>query len=296
MPYQAGPLRRAPARLQRDVRARLTRIERANPEWRTLLAAVRVCIAALEQAPAALLASLAGLEPESDVVERPLLHGLTLQVDLRALSGIVRSLAAAAGATAEARFGSRLDGVRVTDLLKAAILEDPQRFAALTRALECRAGALLLTGRYAAIPVLHDAATRLAGRIPVGWHQGYCPVCGAWPILAESRGLEQARRLRCGRCATDWAGEWLCCSYCGERDHTRLGSLVADSPGSSIRVDGCGSCHAYLKTIPTLGPLSAAELLLCDLESVELDLAARDAGYIQPSALGFPLDVELTPQ
>ena len=26
------------------------------------------------------------------------------------------------------------------------------------------------------------------------WHQGYCPVCGGWPILAELRGLSELRR------------------------------------------------------------------------------------------------------
>jgi len=32
------------------------------------------------------------------------------------------------------------------------------------------------------------------------WQQGYCPVCGAWPILAELRGVELARYLRCAAC------------------------------------------------------------------------------------------------
>jgi hypothetical protein len=36
------------------------------------------------------------------------------------------------------------------------------------------------------------------------------------------------------------------------------------------------------------------ELLLCDLESLELDLAARESGFSRPAELGFPLELELT--
>ena len=36
------------------------------------------------------------------------------------------------------------------------------------------------------------------------WSEGYCPLCGAWPALAEVRGIERSRYLRCGRCGAEW--------------------------------------------------------------------------------------------
>ena len=248
----------------------------------------------LERAhPPACVGLAAGSAPDPGTPEAPLLHGLTIQVELKAMTRTVRRLASATGISTR---GSRFTGARVIALLEAAVLEDPLRLHTLARALECPAGALLVVGRCAAIPLLHQCATQLRDRIPPGWRSGYCPVCGAWPILTESRGLEQARRLRCGRCASDWAGEWLCCSFCGERDHVRLGSLVARPEGARARVDTCRGCLRYVKTLTTLGPLAAAELLLFDLEWVELDLAARAAGFIQPAGLGFPLAIELVPR
>ena len=32
------------------------------------------------------------------------------------------------------------------------------------------------------------------------WQQGYCPICGGWPLLAELRGIELAQYLRCAAC------------------------------------------------------------------------------------------------
>ena len=33
-------------------------------------------------------------------------------------------------------------------------------------------------------------------RAGAAWGRGYCPTCGAWPLLGEFRGLEQDRWLR----------------------------------------------------------------------------------------------------
>ncbi|HET7342373.1 MAG TPA: formate dehydrogenase accessory protein FdhE, partial [Methylomirabilota bacterium] len=121
--------------------------------------------------------------------------------------------------------------------------------------------------------------------------------CGAWPTLAEARGLERARRLRCGRCAADWASRWLLCVYCGADDHARLRSLVlVDGAGATphlapaaASVDACTACRGYLKTITTLVPTPADELGLVDLATVELDVVALEQDYRRPSGLGAPL-------
>lgn len=286
MPHQAGPLRRAPAGLQRDTRARLTRLEAANPGWRPLLAALRQTLAVLRELDPASFHLRGDASSALRNDGTPLLHGLVLEIDLGQVERFVRRLVPAAGVS-----GDELEGPRVLALLGAAMREDGAMLDSLAREIDRPAGALLVVGRYAAIPLLHGCAARLSGAIPPGWQPGYCPICGAWPVLAELRGLEQARRLRCGRCGADWAGEWLRCVFCGERDHARLGSLVPQFQGARLTAATCSGCNGYVKTMTTLVPMPVSDLLLSDLETVELDLAARDRGFVRPAGLGFPLEV-----
>jgi len=127
------------------------------------------------------------------------------------------------------------------------------------------------------------------------WSNGYCPVCGAWPMLAEMRGLNREYWLRCGRCASEWQYNAGSCVFCGEEDHERLGYLAAENERESRRAVTCEECHGYVKTFASLGHLSVADIAAHDLSSVELDLAALEAGYSRPSATGFRLNVRVEP-
>jgi FdhE protein len=130
--------------------------------------------------------------------------------------------------------------------------------------------------------------------MPAIWDAGACPICGAWLALAEMRGLEKTRRLRCGRCGGDWGYLPYRCAYCGTHDQRRIGSLVPEAEAESRRVETCDACHGYLKSLATLLPWPAEEVPLADLASVELDLAARDRGYDRPAAPAFALDCRIT--
>jgi FdhE protein len=123
------------------------------------------------------------------------------------------------------------------------------------------------------------------------WPHGYCPVCGAWAALAELRGLERARMLRCLRCGADWQAQWLACVFCGESDHRKLGSLSPEQGAETRRVDKCESCKAYLKTATTLSATPTWAVLLDDAETVDLDLAALDHGYHRPPGHGCNANV-----
>ena len=63
--------------------------------------------------------------------------------------------------------------------------------------------ALSAAAALAVMPLLQALRRRFAPAIDPRWSEGVCPVCGGWPMLAEQRGLERARRLRCGRCGGD---------------------------------------------------------------------------------------------
>jgi FdhE protein len=213
---------------------------------------------------------------------RALLDGATLVVDAGEARDWVRRLAAAGAEEAGVRAcAERTDPV---ELIAAAVRHDA---AALER-LATRAGVLGETlaafGHLAALPVLAAAGRLLAARVPADWAEGWCPVCGAWPALSEFRGLDQSRRLRCGRCAADWESLWLRCPFCATGDHNQLVALVPEVESDRRKIDTCAACKGYLKATPTLRSLSLPEIVAADLGSVDLDLVAIERGFARPAA------------
>lgn len=149
-------------------------------------------------------------------------------------------------------------------------------------------------------PALWEAAAQLASLTDIDrWERGYCPVCGAWPALAELTGPERRRVLRCVRCGAGWSWLILLCPYCGNDDHRSLGSLAprSEEPGvrrvAGQRVDTCERCRGYVKAIASIAALPAVRLQAEDVASLALDLAAREAGYrrpgeVDPATAGIP--------
>jgi FdhE protein len=129
----------------------------------------------------------------------------------------------------------------------------------------------------------------------VTWDAGYCPVCAAWPTLAELRGLSRERWLRCGRCGAGWRFPQQRCAFCATRDHRQIGYLAPEANRESRRAATCDACRGYLKTISTLDASSPAELAYQDLTTLELDVAALERDYARPETPGFPLAVTLQP-
>jgi FdhE protein len=125
--------------------------------------------------------------------------------------------------------------------------------------------------RLALMPVLSRLSERLASIRPEGiWERGHCPNCGNAPTLAESRGLEQGRRWRCGLCAADWAGQRLRCPLCDETDHRRLHYRFAEGEPDRYRLGLCDSCGGSLLVVATLSPLSSPGLLVAELATAHL--------------------------
>jgi FdhE protein len=135
--------------------------------------------------------------------------------------------------------------------------------------------------RHVLFPTFTALETALAPlREGVAWERGYCPTCGGWPLLAEFRGLEQTRWLRCGLCAAGWEAARLWCPYCGNRDHDRLAFLHAEGEETRYRASACDACRGYVKTLTTLSPIPPLHLLIADVVTLHLDLAAAERGYV----------------
>jgi len=276
--------------------ARLADLGRRAPEWgawlRMLGEVERALADAKSEGGRTVDVSPAATEPAPAA---PLLHGRTVLLEAGRATRLLRRLLALASADPADGAAATLAGYRPgaeegLRLLSAAVRRDPAAIAGLAAGSSADPAALSAVAELAAVPPLTAAAQRLRGPATTPWPYGYCPACGAWPVLAELRGLERARVLRCGRCAADWPWEWLRCVFCGERHHERLGLLAGEETRDSRRAETCVSCRGYLKSIATLQPPSGFELLVLDLETVELDLAALDRGFARPEGNGYPLD------
>jgi FdhE protein len=150
-------------------------------------------------------------------------------------------------------------------------------------------------------PLLRTYAVQLAPLVeraddgsPHGatWEKGYCPICGAWPVLAELRGVEQQRFLRCSACGTGWRTLRLFCPYCGNDEFRQLSYLQIEGE-RRFKVEVCARCNGYLKAANAFDPSPADLLALDDLASVHLDMAAIERGYRRPSTAGFHLELAI---
>ena len=265
------------ARLRTDSAARLAGLERDRPEWKTWLALLREVERELGNESPVASRQLPVSSPDT-----PMLRGLALQVDPSRLQSLVHRLAAVAGGSLQ---DYRPDLDEATRLLDAAVRMDEGAISAMAAGARVDAPALGSIAYLAAFPVLTGYARQLQSQVSKEWSQGYCPICGAWPTLAERRGLDRSRWLRCGRCTAAWEVVPLWCNYCGENDHRKLGSLVPDGTGETLKMDTCETCRGYLKSVATLLALEPFELLLQDLETVELDLVAVERGYRRPETV-----------
>ncbi|HEX6407711.1 MAG TPA: formate dehydrogenase accessory protein FdhE [Gemmatimonadales bacterium] len=272
MSRTAGGLRSDPA-------TRLAEVAQRRPEWQGWIGLLDVARRAMNETWSV---ALTPARPSPGAGPRePLLHNRTLRVDAGPARALIDEL------------GLRLSRADSLALLSAAIGGDTAIIQRLAAQLEVDAAALESRAQMAALPLLQACRQQLQSLLPQFWSESYCPICAAWPVLAERRGLDRSRRLRCGRCATDWEVEWLYCIYCGERDHRKLGTLLPDESGEMLKVETCDTCHGYLKSIASLQGFQPLELLLQDLETVELDLVALERGYHRPQQSGFPLTMQL---
>lgn len=143
-------------------------------------------------------------------------------------------------------------------------------------------------------PFLQACHRRWSSSLVDSWAGGHCPVCASWPAFAEVRGIERSRYLRCG-CGAAWLAQPLLCTYCGNTDHDELRSLLPENPDRAGSIEACCHCRGYLKVFTRLQGCAPAAVMLEDLASVDLDVAAIEQGYVRPSGLACPLDVTVLP-
>lgn len=214
----------------------------------------------------------------------PLLRNVSLPIKPAQLRALFQHLAAVAYQHEQAQCVTELDPFALAHMLLAG---DRQTLVDRIQASGCSPEPIITLLRLALLPFLEQIAEHLKPlrvspevqrRAP--WQHGYCPTCGAWPLLASVQGQEQQRYLHCGMCATVWPVERVWCPFCATRDHTQLGYLQVEDTLQSIAF--CDACRGYVKVQKTLQPLTTPRLLVAEVASMHLDLIALDHGYALP--------------
>jgi FdhE protein len=191
-------------------------------------------------------------------------------------------------AMATLRAATNLTLPAIEQLFRASLCQDRHKLEQLASASQADARAFQGVAELLPVPFL-QACTRLRRRNGESWRQGYCPTCGAWPALAEVRGIERARYLRCGRCGDEWQLHWLQCPFCGINDHEQLVTLVPQESDART-IDACKRCTGYLKSFTVLQGADQFGIMVNDLASVDLDIAAVERGYRRPPDPGYFLN------
>jgi FdhE protein len=218
----------------------------------------------------------------------PSLHDQTIKLDIQAFQQLLEQMIETAGL--KRSFPEIVDVVRRIDLAafaKAVIEWDIVAIDHLLKEPALSPATMLTLGGCAILPLMHALHSGRAEKFSGdNWNEGYCPICGSWPVLAEQRGLEKQLWLRCGRCFCGWRSRHQLCIFCGNNDHERLGYMAAEDERESRRIAVCDECRGALKVLATVAPMSPGELLRRDLQSLELDVAAADDGYTRPEQPG----------
>jgi len=161
---------------------------------------------------------------------------------------------------------------------------DPNNVSQRAAQLDLDAGLAATLLRWTLLPILEQLAHVLHPlRNNVAWQRGYCLTCGAWPIFAEQRGIEQNRFLRCGLCASEWQSVRVECPFCGSRTPGDIAYLHEETGLGTQRAVTCERCHCYYKVVTALVPTPTPQLAVVDLATLHLDLIALDRAYAPPA-------------
>ena len=272
-------------------------LERRFPEWSPWLAVIDEV---LREAADNKWEALVPKPPAPQEMKVPLLSGVALNLEPAVVGAwserLLRSARQSGAPKMAALDGAKLPRLSAVDLFKPSLCQNWQTLRETAAEIAVDADALQAVAALVPVPFLQACHRRWRQLVSPSWSEGYCPICGAWPALAEVRGIERSRYLRCGRCGASWQSRCLCCCYCGMTDHEKLVSLVPEKSGINAVIEACQRCHGYVKAFTTLQGSAPIKIMVDDLASVDLDIAALELGYRRPAGAGYALDVTIVSQ
>jgi len=159
-------------------------------------------------------------------------------------------------------------------LMKAALSSNYEAIEASAKAFSIDSPVLALLLRLSLRPSLLIISQAVLEHFDSSlWNHGHCPVCGSAPRLADLSGEGGKRRLHCSLCETAWPYPRLRCPFCENDNRKELSYLRAESE-EGLRVDLCGRCNNYLKTMDLREITGPVILPLDDVATWHLDIIA----------------------
>ncbi|MCK9273554.1 MAG: formate dehydrogenase accessory protein FdhE [Syntrophales bacterium] len=110
------------------------------------------------------------------------------------------------------------------------------------------------------------------------WSEGYCPICGREPKIAELRDEVGQKFLFCSQCGFEWRFPRLKCPFCSNEDQQSLAYFTVEDE-EKYRVDVCNVCNRYIKTVDFREYKIHPNLDVEDIATLHLDILANDEGY-----------------
>jgi FdhE protein len=271
----------------------LDALRRRRPEWAAWLDV-------LEEVEREIRSSRWDATVPGDAPEResstPLLAGAYVPFDaaiarqfMDRLVGRASRVGTAAMATVERALGA---GADLETIFIASVCQKPEELETIASSAGANVAAVQAVAALLCVPFLHACNQRWSSSNRV-WTEGYCAVCGSWPAFAEVRGIDRSRYLRCGRCGGEWHARILHCAYCRTTNHDDLVTLTPRSATAAGVVEACTGCGGYVKAFTRLQGCAPAAVMLEDLGSIDLDVAAIEHGYARRAAPGYALDLTL---
>lgn len=263
-------------------------LKRRRPEWQPWLAVVAEIV---RDSTSATWDRVVPASFASRPAHAPLLAGVPLPVDTRLVRDVFQRLirAASRGGTSKMATLGRAGAsdVDLATLFEASVWQQHDRIARVASLIGADPEALEAVVALLPVPFLQACNRRWASSLGEDWVEGHCPVCAAWPAFAEVRGIERTRYLRCGRCGSEWHAHALSCPYCATRDHHDFLSLVPGNGASHAAIEACTRCHGYMKSFTKLQACAPGAVMLEDLATVDLDVAALEQGFHRPQRVGY---------
>jgi FdhE protein len=136
-------------------------------------------------------------------------------------------------------------------------------------------------------PVLRAMAAGLGEPLyTLAWDEGYCPVCGATPSIAqlspkEVSDLDQLvggggkKFLHCSLCGHDWRYKRNACPSCGN-DENESREVFYQENARFERIEACHKCGKYCLSIDMRECEPLPDLDVAQIGLIHLDLFARE--------------------
>lgn len=242
-----------------------------------------------------LLEAVRDLPPASEVVaaleaDIPALCGLRLEIPA-VVSAEIPAFADAAAWGGAGQAGRKIEralasgAVDTVGLARASLARDEEAVQVIAGRHGLNVQVLWFVAGLATAPLAHVLQRALLerGEEPdqvrsalARFERGSCPACGSWPAIAEFFGGE--RLLQCDFCACAWRPRGRSCAYCAEAGQP-FTTIVPDRASPGRRLEVCGSCRGYLKTIDVAAPAAFPLVAIEDLASNDLDRMALHHGF-----------------